>query len=47
MKSGGVDPEPEPELEGSLRMKLIGPLGFASAREKRPAVEVAEGGNGC
>ncbi len=30
-----------------LRMKFMGALGLASAREKRPAVEVAEGGKGC
>ena len=28
-------------------MKFIGAFGFASAREKRPAVAVAEGGKGC
>lgn len=28
-------------------MKFIGALGLASAREKRPAAEVAEGGKGC
>lgn len=35
------------ELGATLRIKFIGALGFDSAREKRPAVEVAEGGNGC
>jgi hypothetical protein len=30
-----------------LRIKFIGAFGFASARENRPAVEVAEGGKGC
>ena len=30
-----------------LRMKFIGALGLDSEREKRPEVEVAEGGNGC
>jgi hypothetical protein len=30
-----------------LRMKFIGAFGLASARENRPAVEVAEGGKGC
>lgn len=28
-------------------MKFIGALGFASARENKPAVDVAEGGKGC
>jgi hypothetical protein len=30
-----------------LRMKFMGAFGLASARENRPAVEVAEGGKGC
>ncbi len=40
-EAGGVWPG------GILRMKFIGAFGLASAREKRPAVEVAEGGKGC
>lgn len=28
-------------------MKFIGALGLASARENKPAVDVAEGGKGC
>jgi len=31
---------------GTLRMKFMGAEGFASARGKRPAVEVAERGKG-
>lgn len=30
-----------------FRMKFMGALGFDSARENRPAVDVADGGNGC
>ncbi len=40
-EAGGVWPG------GILRMKFIGALGLDSAREKRPAVEVADGGKGC
>jgi hypothetical protein len=40
-EAGGVSPG------GILRMKFMGAFGFASAREKRPAVAVAEGGKGC
>lgn len=35
------------EPGGILRMKFMGALGFASARENKPAADVAEGGNGC
>jgi hypothetical protein len=30
-----------------LRIKFIGALGLLSEREKRPDVEVADGGKGC
>lgn len=34
-------------LGAILRIKFIGALGLASVREKRPAMDVAEGGTGC
>lgn len=34
-------------LGAILRIKFMVALGLDSAREKRPAVDVAEGGNGC
>jgi len=45
---GGVAIVGEFDLPGCIfRIKFMGAVGFASARVKRPAVEVAEGGNGC
>jgi hypothetical protein len=37
----------EDALGAIFRMKFIGALGLDSARENRPAVDVADGGNGC
>jgi hypothetical protein len=39
--------EGEAESGWILRIKFIGALGLASARVKSPAVDVADGGNGC
>ncbi len=46
--AGGVERVGELDFPGwILRMKFMGAFGFASARVKRPAAEVAEGGKGC